>query len=186
MPPPSSPRLGPCAPLPLRIGKEFVHLVVRHSNSCGRQFGPGLGHLYSGPRRQMAPLQRVAPGVEHSHSSHPACCPCGAERLHCERFFDEPHALHARKKVNPLPNSVMCAWIRVLPQRGCCDLNVFAAAPLRHHRQLHGSVFARPRQLLLPSNDDSAFSIQRGAVSVVCNHRLLSVFQVWLIGVYRI
>ena len=42
---------------------------------------------------------------------------------------DEHHALHARKKVDPLPNSVMRAWIHVLPPGGCCDLNVFAAAP---------------------------------------------------------
>ena len=55
------------------------------------------------------------------------------------KVVDEHHALHARKKVDPLPNSVMCAWIHVLPPGGCCDLNVFAAAPcstpLRHHRQ---------------------------------------------------
>ena len=39
---------------------------------------------------------------------------------------DEHHALHARKKVDPLPNSVMRAWIHVLPPGGCCDLNVFS------------------------------------------------------------
>jgi hypothetical protein len=40
--------------------------------------------------------------------------------------------------------------------------------------------------LFLPSNGDSAISIQRGAVSVVCNHHLLSAFKVWLIAVYQI
>ena len=42
---------------------------------------------------------------------------------------DEHPALHAQKKVDPVPNSAMRAWIHVLPPGCCCDLNVFAAAP---------------------------------------------------------
>ncbi len=45
------------------------------------------------------------------------------------KVVDEHHALQARKKVDPLPNSVLRAWIHVFPPGGCCDLNVFAAAP---------------------------------------------------------
>ena len=61
---------------------------------------------------------------------------------------DEHHALHARKKVDPLPNSVIRAWIHVLPPGGCCDLNVAerfrCSAPLRHHRQHdHAAGFLR-------------------------------------------
>ena len=184
MPPPSSPRPGPCS-----------H-SASEKNSCISSSGTATAAAAS--LALASAIFTLAPGVKWRRfkglrresntatARTPLAVHAELSGFTVKGFFDEPHALHARKKVNPLPNSAMCAWIRVLPQRGCCDLNVFAAAPLRHHRQLHGSVFARPRQLLLPSNDDSAFSIQRGAVSVVCNHRLLSVFQVWLIGVYRI
>ncbi len=42
---------------------------------------------------------------------------------------DEHQALHALKKVDPLPNSVMRAWIHVLPPGGCRDLNVQRPPP---------------------------------------------------------
>ena len=70
---------------------------------------------------------------------------------------DEHHALHARKKVTP-PQTAQ-------PRCRIC--------------------FCATRQFW-PSNGDSAISIQRGAVSVVCNHHLLSAFKVWFKVVYQI